>query len=350
MEAQFASRSLSVQHVWQLLQLRRPALALAMTDRLLAQAPGSVSALLARTEALRQLSRLPEAIATAQQAVAQAPQNPSVFAALARVYGQQGKLWPAVDAIQEALRLNPLAAGNQAFLAQLQYLLHRPDEAVTSAESGLAIDARHLDCLLWRALAQEQLSEPNAADLGFRQLLRLAPNSSLAHAHRGKQLLRRAEPQQAAAHLAMALQLDPVHSAELVPLLRQARREQHWPPWMVQRRQQLRHEWQKQRVLSYRGGNTLLLLPFFWLLGWWLTRHDPLFQLARAQVWQRRLKLWLGLVLLLPVLLLLGDYLHLFDASKPLSMPQMLGLLLGGSLFHLGLYLLRKQIDKQTDF
>lgn len=350
MEAQFASRSLSVQHAWQLLQLHRPALALEMTDRLLAQAPGSVSTLLARTEALRQLGRLPEAIATAQQAVAVAPQSPSAFAALARAYGQQGKLWPAVDAIQEALRLNPLAAGSYAFLAQLQYLLHRPDETVTSAESGLAIDARHLDCLLWRALAQEQLSEPGAADLGFRQLLRLAPNSSLAHAHRGKQLLRRGESRPAAAHLVAALRLAPGQNAELVPLLRQARRELHWPGWMVQRRQQLRHEWQKQRVLSYRGGNTLLLLPFFWVFGWWLTRHDPLFRRTRTQVWQRRLKLWLSTVVLLPLGILLGDYFHVVDASKPLSTAQMLGLLLGGSLFQLGIYLLRKQIGKQTDF
>ncbi|MDJ0365124.1 tetratricopeptide repeat protein [Hymenobacter sp. H14-R3] len=348
MQAPSAPELLAARRIWQLLNLNQPALALAQAAQVLAQNPTSVQALWGRTEALRQLGRLPEALTAARQGVAQAPQSAALFAALARVYGQQGQLWPAVDAIQESLRLNPMNATSYALLAELQYLLHRPDETVTTADSGLFLDARHTDCLLWRALAQEQLSQPAAADHAFQQLLRLAPNSSLAHAQRGKQLLRRCELHAAEAHLAAALRLAPTRSTDLVPLLRRARREQHWPGWLVGRRQQLRQEWQGQHVLSYRGGATLVMLPIFWVRGWWRTRHDPLFRLSPAQLWQLRLKLWLALVIVVPVLAFLGDYVGLFDASKPLSMPQMLGLAAGGLLFYLSILFLKKQIDKHS--
>jgi tetratricopeptide (TPR) repeat protein len=329
----------------QLLRLHRPALALAMADRLLAANPVDVWALAVRTEALALLNRLPEAADTAQQAVTIAPQNASTHAALAWVYGKQDKLWAAVDTMQEALRINPLNADYYALLAQLQYLLRRPDETVATASSGLKINARHPECLLWCALAEEQLNEPGAADLHFQQLLYLTPTNASVHAHRGKQLLRRGEPKQAATHLAAALQLAPTRSAELMPLLRQARREQHWPDWMVKRRQQLRQEWQEQHMLSYRGGNTLVLVPFFATRSWWHTRHDPLFQLSRRQVWQRWQKVWLFSFLLLPLLILGGDYLGFFDASTPLSIPQMIGMLIGGLFFYLILHLMKRKID-----
>jgi tetratricopeptide (TPR) repeat protein len=222
--APLRTSAFSAPAAWQLLQLHRPALAVEMANRLLADNPTNSRALAVRTEALALLNRLPEAVDTARQAVAIAPQNATTHAALAWVYGRQGRLWAAVDTMQEALRLQPLQADYYALLAQLQYLLRRPDETVTSANSGLAINTRHPDCLLWRALAEEQLNEPAAADLHFQQLLHLAPNNALAHAHRGKQLLRRGEPKQAAPHIAAALQLAPAQSAELLPLLRRARR------------------------------------------------------------------------------------------------------------------------------
>ena len=348
-QAPLRTSAFSAQAAWQLVQLNRPALALELADRLLARNPFNIQALGVRTEALGALQRLPEAISTARHAVAIAPQNAYTHAALAWVYGRQGNLWAAVDTIQEALRLNPVNADYYALLAQLQYLLRRPDETVTSANSGLAINARHPDCLLWRALAEEQLNEPTAADLHFQQLLRLAPNNASAHAHRGKQLLRRSEPVQAAAHLAAALRLAPTRSAELVPLLRQAHREQHWPDWMVRRRQQLRQEWQEQGVLSYRGGGTLLLIPLFAARSWWHTRHEPLFQPSRAQVLRRWLKLWVGGIFLLPVLIFLAGHFRLANTQAPLSMTQMIGLAVGGSLYQVVGYMLRKRLNQQLD-
>lgn len=348
-QAPLRTSAFSAQAARQLVQLHRPALALELADRLLARNPFNIQALGVRTEALGALQRLPEAISTARHAVAIAPQNAYTHAALAWVYGRQGNLWAAVDTIQEALRLNPYNADYYALLAQLQYSLRRPDETVTSANGGLAINARHPDCLLWRALAEEQLNEPTAADLHFRQLFRLVPTNAAAHAHRGKQLLRRGELAQAATHLATALQLAPVRSAELVPLLRQARREQHWPTWMVRRRQQLRQEWQEQHVLSYRGGNTLLLIPFFAARSWWHTRHDPLFQLSRTQVLRRWQKAWLGSILLLPPLIFLAGYFKIINLDASFSKGEMAGLAVGSLLYQVAGYLLGKRIKQQPD-
>lgn len=347
--APLRTSAFSAEAAWQLLQLHRPELALELADRLLVQNPFNMRALAVRMEALALLRRLPEAVSTARQAVAIAPQSAYTHAGLAWVYGRQGNLWAAVDTMQEALRLNPFDADYYALLAQLQYLLRRPDETVTSANRGLAINARHPDCLLWRALAEEQLNEPTAADLHFRQLFRLAPNNASAHAHRGKQLLRRGELTQATTHLAAALRLALARSAELVPLLRQARREQHWPGWMVRRRQQLRQDWQEHGVLLYRGGGTLLLIPFFAARSWWHTRHDPLFQLSRTQVLRRWQKVWVGSIFLLPMLIFLAGYFGIININASLSMAQMVGLAIGGGLYQVAGYLLNRKIKQQPD-
>lgn len=198
-------------------------------------------------------------------------------------------------------------------------------------------------------MAEEQLNEPTAADLHFRQLFRLAPNNVSAHAQRGKQLLRRGEPAQAATHLAAALQLAPVRSAELVPLLRQARREQHWPSWMVRWRQQLRQEWQARGWLIERGAGTMLLLPFFATYSWWHTRHDPLFQPTRTQVLRRWQKAWVGSIFLLPPLIFLAGYFKIINLDTSFSMVQMVGLLVGNLLYLAAGYLLGKRIKQQPD-
>ncbi len=335
----------SVAGIWQLLHLHRPEAALRLAEQLLAATPGALSPQLARIEALRQLGRLAEAVAAAHTAIEHAPQSAFVHAALARVLGQQGYLGAAELAILEALQLNPNEASYFAFLANLHYLLHSPDEAIASATEGLRLNARHSDCLLWRAMAQEQNGQLAAADTDFELALRVAPASYLLHHRRGQLLLARAEDRTAAHHLAEALRLKPMASAELLPLLRQARRWQWWPAWFRKRHQKLRYEWDRHRVLSWQGFQTLLLLAFFQPQSQWHTRHDPLFQRSRRQVWQRRLRLWVLSIFLLPVLILGGNYLGLFNAAQSLSIPQMVGLLIGGLLFHLVVHLMRRKID-----
>lgn len=263
---------------WQLLQLHRPELALRMAEQLLARDPADVRALSLRAEALRQLGRLVEALATAKETISQAPQSAVLFYRLAVILGQSGELREAELAVREAIRIDPTAAAYYGFLAELTYLLARPDEAITIASTGLTCNAHHVDCLLWRAVAYERCNQRVAADADFNLALRLAPTSALLHQHWGKMLLQRSDAAGAARHLAEALRLNPNAYATLLPPLRQALRWQYWPNWMVRRHQQLRYEWQQQHVLTNRGGNTVLLLPYFLLISWWKTRRDIAFQ------------------------------------------------------------------------
>ena len=263
---------------WQLLELRRPELALAMAEHLLAADPAAVSSQLARIEALLQLGELPRTEEAARMLIAQAPQLPAAFYALARATGQQGELEAAEAAIREALRLDPYEAAYHANLAQLCYLQGQPQAASAAAETGLFIDAQHLDCLLWRALAQEQLSHSTAADSTFEELFYLEPNSAQLHTRRGKQLIWRCEPVAAIVHLTEALRLAPTRSFELVPLLRRAVREQQWPGWLRHHQWQLRRESGVGIASKLHSRFRILALPWYRLRSWWLTRHDPVFQ------------------------------------------------------------------------
>ena len=264
--------------VWQLLELRRPELALAMAEHLLAAEPAALLPQLARAEALLQLELLPEATYVAHTLVALAPELPAGFFVLARAYGQQGELAAAEAAVREALRLDPYEADFHAYAAQLHYLQGQPHAANGAAESGLFIDPQHLDCLLWRALAQEQLSHSSAADSTFDELFYLEPNSALAHTRRGKQLIWRCEPAAAARHLTEALRLAPTRSPELVPLLRRAVREQQWPEWLRHHQRQARLGAGWGVLARLHGLLAGVVMPWYRLRSWWLTRHDPIFQ------------------------------------------------------------------------
>lgn len=268
----------SVAYVWQLLRLHRPVQALELAEQLLALDPQAPELQLARVNALRLLDRLPEALAGAQALASQAPYLPQSFQALAQVLGQQGQLPEAEQAIAEALQLDPQEATYYAFLAQLQYLGGRPAEVRHTASIGLSLDPGHARCLLWRALAHEQLHAPEAADADFSHLLALAPTDSVAHTHRGRMLLWRGAAAEAATHLATALELEPTNSAGLLPLLRRARHEQHWPGWLQRAQGQARQVRGLGLATRLRGWGAALVRPWYRLRSWWLTRHDPLFR------------------------------------------------------------------------
>ena len=266
-----------IRHVWQLLRLHRPALAFTLAEQLLARNPTALEPQLARVEALRQLQRLPEAAAAAKAAIGTSPQSARAFAAYAQVAGQQGRLVRAEQLITEALRLDPMAAGYYGLAAQLRLLQRRAAEAVACAAAGLRLDAHHADCLLWRALAQEQLDQPAAADADFGRVLRALPASPMVHEWRGRQLLQRYEPHPAAAHLAEALRLSPGRR-EVIPPLQEARRQQLWPAWLLRLHQKRRHDWRNGNPFSWRGPAAGLLTPYFQLRSWWHTRRDPFFR------------------------------------------------------------------------
>lgn len=331
------------ERIWLLLQHRRYKLAEEAARQRLAANPAEWQTYVLLTDALRLLDRLEEARLAAVSAVRFAPESATAHFVLARVYGQQGNFEKAHEATIEALRLNPGRADCHGFRAQLFYLRRSYNAAIGSAEDGLRFDARHTDCLLWRALAQDAKDQPEAADADFRRLLHLAPDNAMLHNRLGRVLLRRYEPQRADTHLTTALRQQPEQAAELVPLIRKARRQATWPTWLL--RSERRGA--ERRALGLDPGLGML---FNRLRGvgavaraWWLTRHDPLFEPTRAQVWQRRLGWWYSMALVGPLVMLLGDYCGLFNADVPLTLPQMFGILAGGGVFLLVAYFIKKQ-------
>ncbi|MFD2718276.1 tetratricopeptide repeat protein [Hymenobacter monticola] len=337
----------SLASIWQLLELRRPALAEAAARQRLAADPTDSEALLALTEAQLQQGQLAEAADTATAAIRAEANAPEAHFALAQALGRLGHLPRAEAAVREALRLSPRRPRYHAFRAQLFYLQRSYYAAIDCAEEGLALAPEHADCLLWRALAQESLYQPAAANDSFDRLLRVAPESALVHARLGRVLLHRYQPVAADHHLTEALRQSPGLAAELVPLLRRARRRQLWPDWFL--RSEKRGAERRARGLDPGLG---VLLNRIWATGavaraWWHTRHDPLFALTPAQRWRRWQFLWTSLIIVVPVLILVGDYFKLFNASKPLTIFQMLGLLAVGGLFQLVIHLLGKKANSQ---
>ncbi|MEL5996636.1 tetratricopeptide repeat protein [Hymenobacter segetis] len=263
--------------VWVLLEHHRPQQAAQLARQCLADDPTHAPTHVALAEALRQLDRLDEAREIAQTAIGLAPEAARGHHLLALILGQQGHLRKATAAIDQALQLDPTRGEFFGLRAQLCYVQGQYHAAIQCAGHGLQADARQADCLLWRALAQEKLARTTASDATFDQALRLAPNSALVHQWRGKLLLQRYEPQQAALHLTEALRLTPTKRA-LLPLLQQARRQQLWPAWLTQLHQKRQRDWSTDLPVSWTGPVIGILMPFFELRSWWQTRTDPLFQ------------------------------------------------------------------------
>ena len=265
----------SLVSIWQLLELHRPQLAEAAARQRLAADPEDWQTLLALTDALQQQARLAEAEATATAAIQLAPNAPQTHFALAQALGCQGLLRQADIALCQALRLNYREPQYHAFRAQLFYIQRGYNGAIGCAEDGLELAPEHADCLLWRALAQERLDQPDAADDDFQRLLRVAPESDLVHARLGRVLFNRYQPAAADHHLTEALRQNPALAPELVPLLRQARRQQLWPDWFL-RSERLGAE---RRALGIDRGLGVLfkriLATGAVLRTWWRTRRDP---------------------------------------------------------------------------
>lgn len=291
----FDSTVPELDRIWLLVEHHRFALAEDAARRRLAADPTDWPTLLALAAALRLLDRLTEAREAAQAAIRLAPEAADTHYALAVVRGRLGHLSEAMSAVNEALRLEPHRAEFYASRAQLFHVQGRHAEAVRCAEAGLRLDPRQADCLLWRALAQEARDQPAAADHDFARLLEVAPASSTVHRQLGQFLLRRHDPRAAEPHLSEALRQDPNLAPQLLPLLRQARRDATWPDWLLH---QVRQEVEARAIGVAPGMKTRLIrvgMLFYGLRATLLTRHDPLFQMGKPPLrrpWANHWLVW----------------------------------------------------------
>lgn len=305
--APFLTAVPELERIWLLLEHRRYGLAEDAARHRLAADPADWRACVVLAHALRCAGRLAEARSAAMAAVGLAPESAATHFVLAQVCSQQGLFEQAHKAAIEALRISPHQAEYHGFRAQLFYLSNSCRAAISCANEGLQLDARNADCLLWRAMAQERLEKTDAADEDFDRVLRAAPTSTVVHEWRGKLLLQRHEPHQAALHLMEALRLAPDNGKLLVPL-RQARQQQLWPAWLLLLHRKRQHDWTTGLPFSWWGPLVSILTPSVQLRSWWLTRHDPVFQDRIPGQRKAFLRKWLVVLAVLASLCLMAYY------------------------------------------
>jgi tetratricopeptide (TPR) repeat protein len=231
------------------------------------------------------------------------------------VRGQLGQLAQTVAAVNEAIRLAPHRAEYYGYQAQLFYAQQRYPETIRWAETGLHIDPEQPNCLLWRALAQEAVDQPGAADQDFARLLSVAPASAVVHRRLGELLLNRGELAAAVPHLAEALRQAPHQAPQLLPLLRQARKHTTYPSWL---QRAMRRETNARAVGAKAGFWSVLVrmaLVVHAVINAWFPRPAPLFPILDppplVRPWAARPLAWLVLMLLLALLVYCNAMLQL---------------------------------------
>jgi tetratricopeptide (TPR) repeat protein len=145
----------------------------------------------------------------ARQAATLAPDLPYAQYVLAYVRYKQDFLPEAEQAVNNAIRLDPWDADHFALLAQIKFQQKRWRDALEAAESGLEIEAEHLSCANWRAMALNQLGREDEAERALEDAIAQDPENALTHANQGWTALQRGEAQKALEHFRESLRLDP---------------------------------------------------------------------------------------------------------------------------------------------
>lgn len=249
-----------------LFELRRPAEAGKLALQRLVQEPRDLQAHLTLTEALLRQKRLSEALDMGQATIALEPEEPNGFFLLAQIQFQRSRYMEADEMIGHALRLRP---GQTQFHAMRSRILWFADQYTAAAEvarTGLANNPRHPDSLMWLGLALHKLRQYHEADVVFRQLLQVAPNSAVVRANIGSALHERHHAA-AGLHLREALRLDPTLTTAQNLLDKATLQAQWWNRpllWAARWRDTIRHNAQSSslKLKLAAVGRMLLILPF----------------------------------------------------------------------------------------
>ena len=163
-----------------LLDLNRPAAALAATDEAIRLDPENFAAQSQRSIALLQLGRNEEAIAAAAQAVALAPNDAGVYQAQGDILLKSKQSEAAVLAYQKALALDPTIGPVHRNLAIALSALGRYAEAVPHFEFVLAERPDLSEDQARFGFVLARLGRTDEALVHLREALRLDPRNALA--------------------------------------------------------------------------------------------------------------------------------------------------------------------------
>ena len=174
----------------------------------LAQEPSAEAhALLAHCLCHRE--KFDEATQEAQLAIVQDPTDSFGHYTLACVMRQRNRLSEARQSIQEAIRLQPWDAESFSVLAGIECLASQWTDCLKAAEQGLALNADHIGCLNFRAMALTKLGRREQAGQSIHEAMRRNPDNAATHANEGWRLLHARQPDLAMQHFQESLRLDP---------------------------------------------------------------------------------------------------------------------------------------------
>jgi len=126
-----------------------------------------------------------------------------------------------------AVELGPNEPANHGVLARVRLAGKDWEDALRSAEAGLALDPEDEDCVNVRAMALTRLGRVKEARSALGGQLARTPEDSLTHANAGWALLNQGEHRGAEEHFREALRLDPT-SEYARSGIRQALQARHW--------------------------------------------------------------------------------------------------------------------------
>jgi tetratricopeptide (TPR) repeat protein len=175
----------------------------------LAEQPNDATSHAALALSLAFQERFKEASAEAEAAIGLAPDEAFGFYAQAIVFDGRNRFADAQRAVRQAILLAPDVPDYYALLGKLQLDERRYEDALTSAEEGLAFDAEDTGCINVRARALVLLNRKDDAQHAIAASLARQPESASTHANMGWTLLEQGNHRQALEHFREALRLQP---------------------------------------------------------------------------------------------------------------------------------------------
>ncbi len=176
----------------------------------LAQAPSDAYATALLGLCLNYQQRFKEATAAAETAISLAPDDAFSHYILSYILCERQELELAEKSVREAIRLNCYQASYFALLSRCKYNQRLWQDALGTAQNGLAIDPENVECLNYRALSLSQLGKGDQAAEAVESAIAQAPLDASCYASGGWILLSHGKShQKALEYFREALRLNP---------------------------------------------------------------------------------------------------------------------------------------------
>ena len=183
--------------------------ALDITQRAVAAAPNSASALIASSYAQQSVFDLEGARASLQKAVELEPQNALAWARLAEIHSSFGRLDQAFEAAQEAATLNPNLSRTQTVLGFAYLTQVKTQQAREAFERAIAFDQADPLPRLGLGLVQVREGDLHGGRREIEIAASLDPNDSIIRSYLGKIYFEEKRTNLDQREYAVAKELDP---------------------------------------------------------------------------------------------------------------------------------------------